>query len=211
MDYNKQTVYNASGVYKEASGGKQKILFYTDFSNYDTAENIDYPLIGDATQFNTASTLTKNENYLSMKGVNGNTYVATKIIVKTKNKVSFGVSFYYPDVNINNFVWLTNHFALAFDSTGELCFIVETSITVTIYNTTFVKTSAGYNWYRLGLSEQNKFQFIDIQFISGNAIIFLNGIKILSFAFSAIEIDDFYIAYDPRGNGTINAFNVLSY
>ena len=209
MIYQEPTVYKAPNVYKGPGGGKQKILFYTDFSNYDTAENIDYPLIGDATQFNTDSTLTKNENYLSMKGVNGNTYVGTKIIVKTKNKVSFGVSFYYPDVNINCFIWLTNDFALAVDSNGELCIIVETSISVTLYNATFVKTSAGYNWYRLGLSQQNKFQFIDIQFISGNAIIFFNGIKIISFAFSAI--DDFFIIYDPRGSGTINAFNVLSY
>jgi len=202
-------IYNAPSIYKAGGGGKQKILFYTDYSGYDTAENIDYPLIGDETQFNTNLTLTKYENYLSMKAPSGNTSNSTKIELEPKNRLSFGVSFDYPDVNLSSFVWLTNDFAIAFDSTGQLYVIVTTSISVLLYNTTYVKTSAGYNWYGMGLSQQNKFQFIDIQFIGGDAIIFCNGIKIISFAFPTT--DNFFMAYSPRGNGTINAFNVLSY
>ena len=209
MAYDKQTVYNTSSVYAEAGGGKQNILFYTDFSNYDTADYIDYPLIGDATQFSTNLTLTKYENYLSMKAPSGNVYYGTRINIIPKNRLTFGVSFSYPDVNISSFIWLTNDFAIAFDHDGELTVIVNTSFNVTLYNTTYIKTSAGFKWYQLGVSQQNKFEFIDIQFIGGDAIIFCNGIKILSFGFPST--DDFFISFDPRGNGTINAFNVLSY
>lgn len=209
MAYDVPTVYNSPSVYKSSGGGKQNILFYTDFSRYDTADYIDYPLIGDAIQFSTNLTLTKYDNYLSIKAPSGNFYYGTRINLETKNRVNFGVSFSSPDVNINSFIWLTNDFGIAFDSQGELTVIVNHSFNVNLYNTTYIRTSAGFKWYMLGVSQQNKFEFIDIQFISGDAIIFCNGVKILSFEFSLK--DEFFIAFDPRGNGTINAFNVLSY
>lgn len=149
----------------QISGSDPGILYKTDFSNYDYANNIDYPEIGTPTQFTSnslsdfsisQSTLaygdTNSVNALSVGMVNVNVSARLNFTLDIRNtkKVEFElVALIKNDTtSMPTFLWFDVSIGLADDITYSPSkrVLVSNSYSKTNLNVDNTLTSAGYSW-----------------------------------------------------------------
>ena len=215
----KPSIYNGNGVNKNgASGaGNDKILFYTNFGNFDINDNIDFPLIGDSYEVIKESyiTLQKKDYCLSFeenqnsnlpnrafKKIEGNTH--TRIIFDinqyTEHFSFFWFSEYIDQSDFGGYVRLYNGNQI------EFLIIVKNDILHTKYNLTFVRTLDLYDYYKTNF-EFNGLFIIDIFDDENNRHVFLNGYKILDLP----PKNELYLRPSPRNLGSINIYELITY
>lgn len=188
----KPSIYNGAGIYKVGAGGggNDKILFYTNFENFDINDNIDTPLIGNSYEVLKESyiTLQKKEYCLSFKE-NQNSNRVNRAFKKIENNKHTRIVLELNPNRLNTaaFFWFSEYIDqsdFGFRSTMisndeyENLVLIKTSIPNTRYNLTFKQNVDVWDAYTTDFTINENF-IVDILDDENNRHVYLNGYKIL--------------------------------
>ena len=200
MDYNKQTVYNASGVYKEAGG---RILLLDDFSNVEN--NIDTPIIGDSVEIPSIYTYSVepygfeiNRSDNSIADFPYNTTTAHDIITTFKiKKPSSG----------DSFVWIGDIVAFSVNNSNKVFFLFKDTMDYNIKYGTYNRHDNGYNWYLLADNRDDFVISVHVKQDNINSKFIFNNIELCDF--TDYVVNGIYLS--PRYNGKVTIGSILAY
>ena len=187
-------------VVKDKSGGvpgSDKILFYTDFSGYDTETGIDTPLVGEPYELKKASyiSLTKKENALvftETDNLNQSGVSCTAIYGASKVRAIFELS--ATGDNRQSFIFFSFDdvhfiFGISFiivDGDKRVKTLVRDTVQNLItYNITNPSVDT-FTWYEITFNVTSHI-VLDFEILNGTALVSANGNKLFSFDYTEDE------------------------
>lgn len=204
MDYNKHTVYNASGVYKEAGGGGSgSILLLDDFSNVEN--NIDTPIIGDTVEIPNIYTYNVEPYGLEINR-SDNTFVDFPYNTATAHDIMTTFRINTPSSDAS-FVWIGDFAAFAVDSADKIIFFVKDTMTYTIKYGSLYDHSGGYYKYLLANNSTSSAISVHVKQDNSNSKFIFNNIELCDF--TNYIVNALYLS--PRYNGKVTIGSILAY
>lgn len=215
------SILNGPTVYETGAGGggNDKILFYTNFENFDINDNIDTPLIGDSYEVLKDSYITlQKKDYCLSFIENQDSNQVNRAFKKIENNKHTRIilSINPHTIGTNCFFWFSEYidqsdfgFVSDFDSNSiqEYLVLVKTDVVSTKYNLTYYNSDFGsWDAYKTNFKLNDVF-ICDILDDENNRHVYLNGYKILDLP----KKNELYLRPSPRNLGEININELITY
>lgn len=206
------TIYKGESIYNTgAGGGNNGIKILTDFSNYDTQDNTDYPIIGYANKpFDPVYTTQKKDYGLDIVGPNSNAAATTSpFLFSDYSQMILNIGLSLPTQE-RSFIWFSGYgisrkldgvFSLLtynyLDFDNNINFITNVGSTIKEYE---ILSNSGYN---------KALVFKELLKDDGYVYLYGNEKYLGKFLKSKVQTTYNYVNLSPRYSGVINLFSLF--
>lgn len=210
----KPSIYKGAGIYKNGAGGggDNGFKLFTDFSQYDENERMDYPIIGAANNpIDSLYTTTKQKYGIKIIAPNNDLVAASNPyefdIDYKKICLSFGISKPKQPPFTNSLIWLNKR---------GVCLSYRGNLEVLFFNTLNVDTpltldenTGTLSRYYTGLTTNDKISAVMQQIENGEYIeVYINYIYCGRFLKSLINDTYDYVNFSPRWESELDIYSL---
>lgn len=213
-------IYKGRGVYKDGENGL-KLYYYTLYENFDFSTKIDYPIIGEPTQYDSTNNYTysadslfyagEEYNALNLKN-SSNTTQNNLIPLQLNSYIEFICKINMVSSRAPVFIWTNEGFGFFVDlNKGNTIGIIspQSASNYELKNgATIYDVSYGVRWFMTPLANDAVFKF-RIDYSSEKIICSVDGVEYV--VFNTSNSIDTILKIDPRTNNNVSITDVKCY
>jgi hypothetical protein len=211
-------IYNGRGVYNGGENVLTPYYYYTLYKNFDFSTKIDYPIVGDPTQYETANNYSYSsdnliydgEEYNALNLKNSSNAITNKSIpLKLNSYIEFICKINMVSYSAPLFIWTNEGFGFYVDlnrgnKIGILC--PQSESNYTIKNGAILNSvSYGVRWFLTPLVNDSVFKF-RIDYLNDKIICGVNGVEYV--VFNKTSSVDTGLKIDPRMNNNVSITDI---
>lgn len=211
-------VYNGRGVYNDGGGSVLPLYYYTLYENFDFSTKIDYPIVGDPTQYETANNYSYSSdnliydgeeyNALNLKN-SSNANTNSSIPLKLNSYIEFICKINMVNYSAPLFIWTNESFGFYVDlNKGNTIGIISPQ-SASNYETkngaSLNSVNYGVQWFLTPLPNNAVFKF-RIDYLNDKIICSVNGVEYV--IFNTINATDTNLVIDPRMNNNLSITDI---
>lgn len=214
-------VYKGRGVYND-SDNVSPLYYYTLFENFDFATKIDYPIIGEPTQYDTANNYTYTNDSLIYDGeeYHALNLKSSSSAITRYNLIPLQINSYIEFIGKINmvsssapvFVWTTENFGFYVDWNKANRIGILSPSGASDYEmkngTVMHNVSYGVRWFLTTLQNDAVFKF-RIDYLNEKTICSVDGVEYV--VFNTTNANDTNLLIDPRMNNNLSITDVKCY
>lgn len=214
-------IYKGTGVYNDGGGAVLQPYYYTLYQNFDFATKIDYPIIGEPTQYDTRNNYTYSSELLIYDGEEYNALNLKNSSNATQNNlIPLRLNSYIEficKINMSSssspvFIWTNDYFGFYVDlNKGNKIGIIAPSgdSDYELKNGTGVYYVAyGLRWFLTPLANDAVFKF-RIDYSNENIICSIDSVEYV--VFNRTNTADTNLLIDPRTNNSLSITDIKCY
>lgn len=189
-----------------------RAYYHTLFENFDFSTRIDYPIIGNATQYDTSSNssfeadtlIYDGATYNALKMVNTTSTLSTNSVpIKINSYIEFICRIDMYSSSAPTFIWVANFgFYVDLNKGNTLGILCDASISSFILKNgaTMLQTSYGVTWFSTPLNNNKVFLF-RVDYLRDKTILSVDGVEYVQF--NVENHSDNIMNFDPRMNNNL--------